>query len=48
MTLETKVKEALGRLNPRLDELAGGYVELEDLDESRGVLTIKIFGGRLH
>jgi hypothetical protein len=30
------------------EELAEGYVEFMDLDEGKGVLTIKLFGERLH
>lgn len=48
MTLEEKIQGVLARLNPKLEELANGSVELERLDENQGVLAIKLFGGRLH
>ncbi len=48
MTLKEKVEATITRLAPRLDELANGHVEFEDLDEGSGVLTLRLFGGRLH
>jgi hypothetical protein len=48
MTLKEKIERALATINPRLEELADGYVELMELDEARGILVIKSFGGRLH
>ena len=48
MTLREKIERALVTLNPRLEELAEGYVELMEFDEARKVLVIKSFGGRLH
>jgi hypothetical protein len=48
MELRRKVEEVVLRLNPRLEELSEGYVEFMDLDEAKGILTIKLFGGRLH
>ncbi len=48
MTLKEKVEATIARLAPRLDELANGYVEFESLDETEGVLTLTLFGGRLH
>lgn len=48
MTLEEKARSAISRLTPRLQELANGYVELEDADPVNGILTIRLYGGRLH
>ena len=48
MTLKEKIERTLAAINPRLEELAEGYVELMELDEARRVLVVKSFGGRLH
>ncbi len=48
MTLKEKIERAIAAINPRLEELAEGYVEPLELDEARRVLVIKSFGGRLH
>jgi len=48
MTLKENIERALATINPRLEELADGYVELMELDEARKVLVVKSFGGRLH
>lgn len=48
MTLKENIERALATINPRLEELAEGYVELMELDEARRVLVVKSFGGRLH
>ena len=48
MALRERTEEVVRRINPKLEELAEGYVEFMDLDEATGVLTIKLFGGRLH
>ncbi len=48
MALKEKIERALAAINPRLEELADGYVELMELDEAQGALVIKSFGGRLH
>ncbi len=48
MTLREKMEKLVERLNPRLEELSDGYVELMELDEAHGIVTIKLFGGRLH
>jgi hypothetical protein len=48
MALRERTEEVVQRINPKLEELAEGYVEFMDLDEGKGVLTIKLFGGRLH
>jgi hypothetical protein len=43
-----KVKDVICRLNPRLEELADGCVELVDVDEERRIVRIRLFGGRIH
>jgi len=48
MELKERIEEALKRLNPRLEELAEGYVELISIDETTGSATLRLFGGRLH
>ena len=48
MALRERVEELLRRINPKLEELSEGYVEFLDLDETKGILTIELFGGRLH
>jgi Fe-S cluster biogenesis protein NfuA len=48
MTLRERIDEAVKQINPRLEELAEGEIEVVDLDETRGILTVKLLGGRLH
>ncbi|HVN24825.1 MAG TPA: hypothetical protein VMT71_12705 [Syntrophorhabdales bacterium] len=48
MTFRERVAQAVQELVPRLEELAEGHVELMDLDEEKGVVTLKLIGGRLH
>jgi hypothetical protein len=48
MTLREKIERAVADLNPRLEDLADGYVEVMDVDEARKAVTLKSFGGRLH
>jgi hypothetical protein len=48
MGLKQKVEEQIGRLNPRLEELAEGNVELISVDERTCTITLRILGGRLH
>ncbi len=48
MTLKEKIEQTLTGLNPRLENLANGYVELMDIDEAKKTVTLKSFGGRLH
>ena len=47
MTIKERVEELLRVLNPRLEELADGYVEFMDFDETSAVLSVKTYGGRL-
>ena len=46
--LRQRVEEEIDHLNPRLEELAEGEVELISVDEKTGTATLRIFGGRLH
>ncbi len=48
MTFSDRVRETIERLNPKLDELADGYVELLEADEGKGMVKIKLIGGRLN
>ncbi len=48
MTLRDRIDETVKKINPRLEELAEGEIEVVDLDEIRGILTVKLLGGRLH
>jgi hypothetical protein len=47
MTVEERIVDVLGRINPKLEELAEGCVEFMSFDREKGELTIKTFGGRL-
>ncbi len=48
MTLRDRIDEMVKRINPKLEELAEGEIEVVDLDEAQGILTVKLLGGRLH
>jgi Fe-S cluster biogenesis protein NfuA len=48
MTLRERIDETVKEINPRLEELAEGEIEVVDLDETRGILTVKLLGGTLH
>lgn len=48
MELRQKVEEEIDHLNPRLEELAEGEVEVISVDEKTGAVTLRIVGGRLH
>ena len=48
MTLQEKVGQCVAAINPRLEDLADGYVELMEVDEASKVVTLRSFGGRLH
>lgn len=47
MELRERVKEVVERLKPRLEELAEGHVQLIEVDEGRGMVRVKLIGGRL-
>jgi len=48
MTLKERIEQIVADLNPRLEDLADGYVEVLDIDEAGKAVTLKSFGGRLH
>jgi hypothetical protein len=48
MTFFLRCQETLERLKPRLDYLADGDVELLEADETKGIVKVKVLGGRLH
>jgi Fe-S cluster biogenesis protein NfuA len=48
MELKERIEEVIERLNPRLEKLAEGYVQLISVDEKTGTATLRTFGGRLH
>jgi Fe-S cluster biogenesis protein NfuA len=48
VTLEERVVQALQELEPRLEELAEGHAELMETDQEKGIVTLKLIGGRLN
>ncbi len=48
MTFKERVAEAVQELEPRLEDLAEGHAELMEVDEEKGIVTLKLIGGRLH
>ena len=48
MTFKEKVAQAVVELEPRLEDLAEGHAELMEVDEEKGVVTLRLIGGRLH
>ncbi len=48
MELRQRVEEEIDHLNPRLEELAEGEVEVISVEEKTGTVTLRILGGRLH
>lgn len=47
MDFAVKVKEAVERINPKLEELAEGYVELRGVDPETRRVVIRLIGGRV-
>lgn len=47
MDLTVKVKEAIERINPKLEELAEGHVELRNVDPQAGRVVIRLIGGKV-
>jgi len=47
MDLRIKVEEALKIINPKLEELAEGTVELIEVNENEGLVKLKLKGGTL-
>lgn len=48
MGLKERIEEKIREIRPTLESLADGYVELVDLDEGKGLVRLRLFGGRLH
>ena len=48
MTFKERVSQAVRELEPRLEELTEGHAELLDVDEEKGIATLKLIGGRLN
>jgi Fe-S cluster biogenesis protein NfuA len=48
MTFREKVAQAVQELEPKLEELTQGHVELLNVDEEKGSVTLKLIGGRLN
>ena len=48
MTFREKIAQAVQELEPRLEDLAEGHAELMETDEEKGVVTLKLIGGRLN
>jgi Fe-S cluster biogenesis protein NfuA len=46
--LREKVAQAVVELEPRLEDLVEGHVELMEVDEEKRIVTLKLIGGRLH
>ncbi len=47
MILHQKVEQALRELEPRLEDLSEGHAELLEINEEKGIVTLKLIGGRL-
>ncbi|HOP86790.1 MAG TPA: hypothetical protein PLM71_04715 [Syntrophorhabdaceae bacterium] len=47
MDPKEEVKNALRELKPKLEELAEGYAEFEDIDIKKGMVKVKLIGGKL-
>jgi hypothetical protein len=48
MTFTDKVQKALKIPKQRFDDLADGCADLIEVDEDRGVVKVKLIGGRLY
>ena len=47
MTARERIEEIIRELNPKLEELSDGYVQFLGYDETKGILTVVTYGGRL-
>lgn len=43
-----RVSEVLEKIKPKLEELAEGYAELLEADDSTKRVKVRLIGGRLH
>ena len=48
MTFKEKVAQAVHELEPRLENLTEGHAELMEVDDEKGIVTLKLIGGRVH
>ncbi|MCG6536670.1 MAG: hypothetical protein L7F78_18675 [Syntrophales bacterium LBB04] len=48
MTFREKVSDAVREIEPVLEQLTEGHVELLEVDEEKGIVTLKLLGGRLN
>ncbi len=48
MTFRERVEQAVRELEPKLENLAQGHAEVLEIDEAKGIVTLKLIGGRLH
>jgi hypothetical protein len=48
VTFREKVSVAVRELEPVLEKLTEGHAELLEVDEEKGIVTLKILGGRLN
>ncbi len=47
MDFAVKVREAIEKINPKLEELAEGHVELRSVDPQTGKVIIRLIGGKV-
>jgi Fe-S cluster biogenesis protein NfuA len=48
MGLRERIEKKIEEINPTLESLADGYVQVLDVDETQGIVKLRLFGGRLH
>jgi hypothetical protein len=48
VNLTDRVRETLDLLKPRLIDLADGYAEFAEVDETPGIVKLWLVDGRLH
>lgn len=42
-----EIKNSLEEFKPKLEELAEGYAEFLDMDKEKGIVKVKLIGGKL-
>lgn len=47
MDAMNEIKNSLEELKPKLEKLAEGYAEFLDMDKDKGVVKVKLIGGKL-